>query len=146
MESPVISHPPLTGSAPADWRGELRALWRLAWPLVAANLLQMAVYASDVIFVARLGTEALAAATLGVYYYTVLMFALIGRDDRRALRALGIRIGRETVYLPALVKPAQAAMRGFLWALADGRPPAAPRAAGSPAAVEHSRPGHSRIH
>ncbi|MBW4330626.1 MATE family efflux transporter [Stakelama sp. CBK3Z-3] len=78
MDSLPLSHSPLTGAAPADWRGELRALWRLAWPLVAANLLQMAVYASDVIFVARLGTQALAAATLGVYYYTVLMFALIG--------------------------------------------------------------------
>ena len=51
---------------------------------------------------------------------------LIGRDDRRALRALGIRIGRETVYLPSLVKPAQATMRGFLWALADGCQPVAP--------------------
>ncbi len=50
----------------------------LAGPLVGANLLQMAVYASDVIFIARLGTDALAASTLGVYLYTVIAFALIG--------------------------------------------------------------------
>jgi MATE family multidrug resistance protein len=59
-------------------RTELSALVRLATPLVGANLLQMAVYASDVVFVARLGTETLAAATLGVYLYSVVMFALIG--------------------------------------------------------------------
>ena len=58
--------------------GELRELLALAGPLVGANLLQMAVYASDVIFIARLGTDALAAATLGVYLYTVVLFALIG--------------------------------------------------------------------
>ena len=38
-------------------RDELRALARLAAPLVGANLLQMAVYAVDVIFVARLGAD-----------------------------------------------------------------------------------------
>ena len=49
--------------------------------------------------------------------------ALIPRDARRDLRAAGIRIGRETVFLPALVRPAPAAMRGFLWCLAQGRRP-----------------------
>jgi len=58
--------------------GELRALLRLAGPLVGANLLQMAVYAVDVVFVARLGTVELAAATLGVYLYSVIMFSLGG--------------------------------------------------------------------
>lgn len=65
-------------SAPATTRDELRATLALAAPLVVANLLQMAVYSIDVIFVARLGTAELAAATLGVYVYSVLMFALIG--------------------------------------------------------------------
>ncbi|WP_294298856.1 MATE family efflux transporter [uncultured Sphingomonas sp.] len=68
----------LDASAPATAREELFALLRLAGPLVAANLLQMSIYASDVIFVARLGTQALAAATLGVYLYSVVMFALQG--------------------------------------------------------------------
>ncbi|TPG38963.1 MATE family efflux transporter [Sphingomonas koreensis] len=63
---------------PARAGDELRALLRLAGPLVGANLLQMAVYASDVIFIARLGTAALAAATLGVYLYSVILFALVG--------------------------------------------------------------------
>jgi MATE family multidrug resistance protein len=68
----------LDASAPASAREEFGALLRLAGPLVAANLLQMSIYASDVIFVARLGTDALAAATLGVYLYSVIMFALQG--------------------------------------------------------------------
>ena len=52
--------------------------------------------------------------------------ALIAKEARRDLRAAGIRIGRETVFLPALVRPAPAAMRGFLWCLAEGRRPVPP--------------------
>ena len=44
------------------WRRELRATLLLAAPLAAANLAQMLVYAVDVIFVARLGEQALAAS------------------------------------------------------------------------------------
>lgn len=69
---------PVDTAPSRSWRDELRALLALAGPLVGANLLQMAIYASDVIFVARLGPDALAAATLAVYLYTVMMFALIG--------------------------------------------------------------------
>ncbi|GAA4774844.1 MATE family efflux transporter [Stakelama sediminis] len=78
MTAAATTSAPLAGPPPRSWRGELRALLKLALPLVGANLLQMAVYSSDVIFVARLGTDALAAATLGVYLYAVLLFALIG--------------------------------------------------------------------
>ncbi|MEH3037081.1 MAG: MATE family efflux transporter [Sphingomonas adhaesiva] len=69
---------PLTEAPPRDGGGELRGLLRLAGPLIGANLLQMGVYAVDVIFVARLGARELAAATLGVYLYSVMMWALIG--------------------------------------------------------------------
>jgi len=74
----VLPTKALDASAPAGAGEEFAALLRLAGPLVAANLLQMSIYASDVIFVARLGTEALAAATLAVYLYSVVMFALQG--------------------------------------------------------------------
>ncbi|MFC3579624.1 MATE family efflux transporter [Sphingomonas hylomeconis] len=77
MDHPLAT-PALTGPPPATARGELRALLLLATPLAAANLLQMAVYAIDVIFVARLGAVELAAATLGVYLYSVTMWALVG--------------------------------------------------------------------
>lgn len=77
MAAPATSQP-LGGTAPATAGAEMRALVALATPLVVANLLHMAIYATDVIFVARLGTTELAAATLGVYLYSVIMWALIG--------------------------------------------------------------------
>ncbi len=60
---------------PPTLRRELIAMLRLASPLVAANLLQMAVYAVDVIFIARLGPEALAAASLSTALFGLMMWA-----------------------------------------------------------------------
>lgn len=57
---------------------ELGATLRLAAPLAVANLLQMAVFATDVIFVARLGQEALAASSLAIAIIALLMMALHG--------------------------------------------------------------------
>jgi putative MATE family efflux protein len=74
----LVVPPSVVGPAPVTARGELRALVALASPLVAANLLQMAVYAVDVIFVARLGTIDFAAATLGVFLYSLVMWGLMG--------------------------------------------------------------------
>ncbi|WP_427963758.1 MATE family efflux transporter [Altererythrobacter sp.] len=60
------------------WRTEIRATYRLAWPLAAANLLQMLVHAVDVIFVARLGETELAASSLGIALFGLLMWAFSG--------------------------------------------------------------------
>lgn len=60
------------------WRDEIRATYRLAWPLAAANLLQMLVHAVDVIFVARLGEVELAASALGIAVFGLLMWAFSG--------------------------------------------------------------------
>ena len=73
----VAVTPPLIETRPASDRDELAALLKLAGPLVGANLLQMAVYAIDVVFVARLGTVEFAAATLGVFLYSLVMWALM---------------------------------------------------------------------
>jgi MATE family multidrug resistance protein len=84
------------GQAPADWRGEARALARLAGPLVAANLLQMAVFAIDVVFVARLGAVPFAAATLGVFLFHILgfgMVGLVGAAEPLIAAAMGRRVG-----------------------------------------------------
>lgn len=51
---------------------------RLASPLAAANLLQMLVYAIDVIFVARLGEQALAAASLSIALFSLMMWCFSG--------------------------------------------------------------------
>jgi len=61
---------------PHPWRTEARAMTRLALPLAAANLLQMAVYAIDVIFVARLGQTPLAASSLSVSLFGLLAWSL----------------------------------------------------------------------
>lgn len=66
------------GTAPSTWRGEIAATLRLAGPLAAANLLQMLVYAMDVIFVARLGEEALAAASLAIALFGLMMWCFSG--------------------------------------------------------------------
>jgi MATE family multidrug resistance protein len=65
-------------ATPATLRGELAANARLAWPLALANVLQMLVHAIDVMFVAQLGKEALAAATLGISYYWLVNYGLVG--------------------------------------------------------------------
>lgn len=58
------------------WRSELAATLRLAVPLALAGLLQMATHATDVIFVARLGEQALAAASLAVSVFGVITWSL----------------------------------------------------------------------
>lgn len=70
--------PASPGRAPASFADELRALATLAGPLAGANLVQMAVFAVDVIFVARLDPVDFAAATLGVFLYSVVLWALLG--------------------------------------------------------------------
>lgn len=62
----------------SPWRDEFRATLALAWPLALANLLQMLVYAMDVVFVARLGEQALAASSLGVTIFGLMMWCFSG--------------------------------------------------------------------
>lgn len=69
---------PLTADVPQGLGAEFRATLALAWPLAAANLLQMLVHAIDVIFVARLGDAALAASSLGVSIFGLLLWTGTG--------------------------------------------------------------------
>ncbi|SFF79333.1 multidrug resistance protein, MATE family [Novosphingobium sp. CF614] len=69
----------MTGRVEAHpFRAELGATLRIAGPLALANLLQMAVFATDVMFVARLGQEALAASSLAVAIVALLLMGLNG--------------------------------------------------------------------
>ncbi|NVD44721.1 MATE family efflux transporter [Qipengyuania atrilutea] len=65
-------------TGPRPWRTELAATLQLSWPLALANLLQMLTYAIDVIFIARLGDEQLAASSLAVALFGLVMWALSG--------------------------------------------------------------------
>jgi len=44
----------------------------------------------------------------------------LGRQERKALRDLGVRIGRDVAYMPALLKPEAVRWRALLWVLANG--------------------------
>ena len=74
-------------------RIELRETLRLAGPLVLANLLQMLVYAIDVIFVARLGTEALASASLATSLFGLLVWSSSGLTGS-AVSLIAAELGR----------------------------------------------------
>lgn len=69
---------PLTADVPQSLRAEYRATFALAWPLAAANLLQMLVHAIDVVFVARLGEAELAASSLAVSIFGLLVWTSTG--------------------------------------------------------------------
>ncbi|WP_068093992.1 MATE family efflux transporter [Novosphingobium rosa] len=62
----------------SPFRTELRETLKLALPLAAANVLQMAVYAIDVIFVARLGQSQLATSSLAVSLFGLLAWSFSG--------------------------------------------------------------------
>ena len=89
--------------------------------------------------------DALKGLTKGVGYRLVENFGATSRtqfgddlkqidqEERSKLRKLGVRFGEFTLYMPALLKPAPAALLTLLWALWTGRrlddvpPPAAGR-------------------
>lgn len=70
----LVQPHPLTADRPQDFRAEFRATLALAWPLAAANLLQMLVHAIDVLFVTRLGETPLAASSLGISIFGLLLW------------------------------------------------------------------------
>lgn len=76
----------------ALWRGEIRAMLALAWPMVLTNLGQVAMTTTDVMMVGRLGPDALAAATLGTSLYflpTIFGIGLVLATSPMAARELG---------------------------------------------------------
>lgn len=60
------------------WLAEARATLALAWPLVLTNLSQFALALTDALFLGRLGTAELAAATLGANLFWALMSPAFG--------------------------------------------------------------------
>ena len=99
--------PPLRGDG---WRDEILATLRLSWPLAAANLLQMLTYAVDVIFIARLGEEQLAASALAVALFGLVLWALSGLTGAVAPVAAA-ELGERA---PAL-RPVRRSVRMALW-------------------------------
>jgi ATP-dependent RNA helicase SUPV3L1/SUV3 len=46
--------------------------------------------------------------------------AALDADDRKRLARLGVRLGRESVFMPAMLKPPMVALRARLWSLFSG--------------------------
>jgi multidrug resistance protein, MATE family len=91
-------------------RSEICATLQLAWPLAAANLLQMAVWAIDVMFIARLGTIPLAAASLSFALFGTLMWAMTGLTGMVSA-LIAAALGRGT----GVVREVRRATRMALW-------------------------------
>ena len=112
----VTAHPEPLPSGSDGWRGEFAATLRLSWPLAAANLLQMLTYAIDVIFIARLGEQQLAASALAIALFGLVMWALSGLTGAVAPVAAA-ELGERA---PAL-RPVRRSVRMALWlAVASG--------------------------
>ncbi|WP_095012108.1 MATE family efflux transporter [Tsuneonella mangrovi] len=92
------------------WRSEIAATLTLAWPLAAANLLQMLVYAVDVIFVARLGELSLGATSLSIALFGTVAWALSGLTAMVSA-LIAAAIGRGT----GIVREVRRATRMALW-------------------------------
>ncbi|WP_067789645.1 MATE family efflux transporter [Paraurantiacibacter namhicola] len=99
-----------TSELKPELRAEFGATLRLAFPLALANLLQMLTYAVDVMFIARLGEAELAASSIAVSLFAVVMWSLSSLTGAVApviAAALGERA-------PAL-RPVRRATRMALW-------------------------------
>ncbi|MEP5936996.1 MAG: MATE family efflux transporter [Erythrobacter sp.] len=93
-----------------NWGKEIRATFKLAWPLALANLLQMLTYAIDVIFIARLGDEELAASSLAVSWFGLIVWALSAMTG-----AVAPVIAAELGANERSVRPVRRATRMALW-------------------------------
>ncbi|KLE34888.1 multidrug transporter [Aurantiacibacter luteus] len=100
-----VAHPPTPG-----WQAETRATMLLAGPLALANLLQMLTYAVDVIFIARLGAAELAASSLAVAVFGLVIWSLQSLTGAVA-PIMAAELGARA---PAL-RPVRRAMRMALW-------------------------------
>lgn len=102
--------PEYRASSAAEWRTELRATAALAWPLSLANLLQMLTYAIDVIFIARLGEEPLAASAIVVALFGMVLWALSGLTG-----AVAPLIAEELGARAPALRPVRRIVRMGLW-------------------------------
>ena len=81
-ESANLHPAPVPGAASVgasiSWKESYVATLQLAWPLVLTNFAQAAMIVTDVIFIGRLGAQALAASSLAVNIYHSFAFFAFG--------------------------------------------------------------------
>jgi ATP-dependent RNA helicase SUPV3L1/SUV3 len=56
--------------------------------------------------------------------------SVLSPDDRRTLRQFGVRLGMESIWMPALMRPHALALRALLWSVFRGEAPLPPPAPG----------------
>ncbi|GAA5047170.1 MATE family efflux transporter [Erythrobacter westpacificensis] len=100
-----VAHPPTPG-----WKAEGRETLRLAGPLALANLLQMLTYAIDVMFIARLGPDELAASALAVALFGLVLWSL-----QSLTGAVAPIIAAELGARGPALRPVRRATRMALW-------------------------------
>ncbi len=101
---------PITPGPAPGWKAEAGHSLRLAGPLALANLLQMLTYAIDVMFIARLGAQELAASALAAAIFGLLIWSLQSLTGAVA-PIMAAELGARA---PAL-RPVRRAMRMALW-------------------------------
>ena len=97
-------------TASSELKTEVGATLRLAWPLALANLLQMLTYAVDVIFIARLGEAPLAASSITVALFGLVLWAISSLTGAVA-PVIAAEIGARGI----AVRPVRRATRMGLW-------------------------------
>lgn len=100
-------------AASAPLREEVSATFALAWPMVLTNLAQVGMTTTDLMFMGRLGPQALAAGVLGLnLYFPFFVFAIgyLTAIAPMASRALGAK--------SHAVREVRGATRQGLWATA----------------------------
>ena len=100
-----IAHPATPG-----WQAEAIETLRLSGPLALANLLQMLTYAVDVMFIARLGPAELAASSLCISVFGLLVWAL-----QSGVGAVAPIISAELGSRAPALRPIRRATRMALW-------------------------------
>jgi MATE family multidrug resistance protein len=100
------------GGGVTGWTAEARAMLALAWPIALTNLSQFALAITDALFLGRLGTEALAAATLGANLY----WALLAPGFGLALAAAPLFAQSRGRAGPAMAQEMRQDARAALWA------------------------------
>jgi multidrug resistance protein, MATE family len=93
------------------WRQEMRAMLWLAWPMILTNVSQMLINTTDVLLLARVGPEALAASALGTGITWALMLFGIG-----LLMASSPMIAAERGRFAYSVRDVRRTVRQAMWA------------------------------
>lgn len=112
----AMNSPSLPAAATRDraaWRAEAWAMLALAWPLVLTNLSQFALTLTDTVFLGRLGTEELAAATLGANLFFAALAPCFGLAMAAAPMTAQTR-GRGRGFVRGMRRD----LRAALWAVA----------------------------